>query len=254
MITARTDTGKTTTLLKILAYQRRERDQAAFLSDDMTIVSPNGTAMTYPKPLTISHHTLRAVNADTLNFKEKIVLPFQSRIHSRSGRRFAQLIGKTRMPAATINLFTQMVVPPPKYFVKKLVPNVKLTEKAALTGMFIIERGEEAILPIENREAMQVLLQNCEDAYGFPPYEDIKEFLYCVYGFDLHEKEQEIIQQALGMLPATVIRSNTMDWWSQIPAFVDNKQVSIDISHALEVETFTRSSRYNKQPERINAQ
>ncbi len=116
MITARTDTGKTTTLLKILAYQRRERDQAAFLSDDMTIVSPDGMALTYPKPLTISHHTMRAVNADTLNFKEKMILPFQSRIHSRSGRRFAQLIGKTHMPAATINMFTQMVVPPPEVF------------------------------------------------------------------------------------------------------------------------------------------
>ena len=254
MITARTDTGKTTTLLKILAYQRRERDQAAFLSDDMTVVSPDGIALTYPKPLTISHHTLRAVNADTLNFKEKMILPFQSRIHSRSGRRFAQLIGKSRMPAATINMFTQMVVPPPKYFVKKLVPNAKLTEKACLTGMFIIERGEEAILPMKNSEAMEILLQNCEDAYGFPPYENVKEFLYCVYGFDLHEKEQEIINQALGILPATVIRSNTMDWWSQIPAFVDNEQVSVDITRALEVETFARSRYNSKQPARINAQ
>jgi dolichol-phosphate mannosyltransferase len=253
MITARTDTGKTTTLLKILAYQRRERDKAAFLSDDMTIVSPDGVALTYPKPLTISHHTLRAVNADTLNFKERLTLPFQSRIHSRSGRQFAQLIGKSHMPAATINMFTQMVVPPPKYFVSKLVPNAKLTEKACLTGMFIIERGQEAIVPIPNDEAMQVLLQNCEDAYGFPPYEAIKEFLYCVYGYDLHEKETEIIQQALGVLPATVIRSSVMDWWSQIPAFVDNEQVSIDISRAVEVESYTRA-RLTKQPEHVNAQ
>ncbi len=51
MITARTDTGKTTTLLKILAHQRRNNDQAAFLSDDMTIVSPDGTAYTYPKAI-----------------------------------------------------------------------------------------------------------------------------------------------------------------------------------------------------------
>ena len=253
MITARTDTGKTTTLLKILAYQRRERDQAAFLSDDMTIVSPDGIAMTYPKPLTISHHTLRAVNADTLKFRERITLPFQSRIHSRSGRRFAQKIGMSRLPAATINMFTQMIVPPPKYFVEKLVPNVKLTGKACLTGMFIIERGDEAILPMKNSEAMQVLLQNCEDAYGFPPYENIKEFLYCVYGYDLHEKEQEIINQALGLLPAKVIRSNTLNWWSQIPAFVDNEQVSVDISRALEVETVARNH-FSKQPEHVDAQ
>ena len=75
-------------------------------------------------------------------------------------------------------MITQMLVPPPKYFVDKLVPKVKLTRKANFVGMFIIERGEEQITPMENEEALQILLQNCEDAYGFPPYEDIKEFLY----------------------------------------------------------------------------
>jgi len=242
MITARTDTGKTTTLLKILAYQRRNSDQAAFISDDMTIVSPDGMALTYPKPLTISYHTLRAVNSDNLNFWEKISLPFQSRIHSRTGRKAAFLISKTHLPAATINTFVQMLVPPPKYFVKKLVPNAKMAHKAELNGMFIIERGsEDSILPIENKEAMQVLLQNCEDAYGFPPYESIKEFLYCHEGYDLHHREQEIIRQALGKLPATIIRSNTMSWWAQIPSFVNNEQVLTDFSRASNVETAPRS-------------
>jgi len=247
MITARTDTGKTTTLLKILAYQRRSSDQAAFLSDDMTIVSADGTAMSYPKPLTISYHTLRAVNSDTLNFAERRSLPFQSRIHSRSGRRFAFLISKTHLPAATINMITQMLIPPPKYFVKTLVPKVKLSNKASLAGMFIIERGKEEVLPMDNNEAMEILLQNCEDAYGFPPYEDIKEFLYLHNGVDLRKEEHAIIRQALGVLPATVIRSSTMNWWSQIPAYV-NQQFSRDITRAYQVETALHSSS-NKQTE-----
>jgi dolichol-phosphate mannosyltransferase len=249
MITARTDTGKTTTLLKILAYQRRNSDQAAFISDDMTIVSPTGEAMDYPKPLTISYHTLHAVNTDTLTFKERLTLPFQSRIHSRSGRKFAFLISKTHLPAATINMLTQMIVPPPKYFVDKLIPKVKLSSKAQLAGMFIIKRGEEEILPVENAEAMKVLLQNCEDAYGFPPYDDVKEFLYCFDDVDLHEKEFAIIRQAMGALPATEISSSKLDWWSQIPAFVHNEQVSSDITRALEVESFPRA-RLSRQPER----
>ena len=242
MITARTDTGKTTTLLKILAYQRRDSDQAAFLSDDMTIVSPVGTAMTYPKPMTISYHTLRAVNSDTLNFKERISLPFQSRIHSKSGRRAAFFISKTHLPAATINMVVQMLVPPPKYYVQKLVPNVKLAGLGNLTGMFIIERGEEGIKPMENSEAMEVLLQNCEDAYGFPPYEDLKEFLYCQDGVDLREKEHAIIRQALGNLPATVIRSSSLDWWSQIPAFVNNDAVAKDIARASKTTPRSRAN------------
>ncbi len=246
IITARTDTGKTTTLLKILAYQRRSTDQVAFLSDDMTVVSPNGMAMTYPKPLTISYHTLRAVDADTLSFRERVTLPFQSRIHSKTGRRFAFFISKTHLPAATINMLMQMVVPPPKYFVNKLVPRVKLARKAPLTRMFIIERGKPGILPIDNAEAMQVLLENCEDAYGFPPYEALREFLYFRGDVDLREREHAIIRQALGQLPATVIRSDNFDWWARIPAFVNNEQVSNDIARAREVETMA-NGRYRER-------
>jgi dolichol-phosphate mannosyltransferase len=221
LITARTDTGKTTTLLKILAHQRRDNDQAAFLSDDMTIVSSDGVALTYPKPLTISHHTLRAIKSDYLTFRERLTLPLQSRIHSRSGRKVASFISRYHwIPAATINMFMQMVVPPPKYFVSRLVPNVKLSRVARFAGMFIIERGGEGYTEMENGESLEVLLSNCEDAYGFPPYNDLKEFLYMRDGVDLRLKEQEIIRKALGEFSATLIRSTNLDWWCQIPPFV----------------------------------
>jgi hypothetical protein len=223
MITALTDTGKTTTLLKILSHQRRDGDRAAFISDDMTIVSPDGTAMTYPKPMTISHHTLRAVNAETLSFSQKLILPFQSRIHSRSGRKIAGFISKTKMPAATINMYVQMVIPPPKYYVQKLVPKVKSISKANFVGMFIIERGSEGNTPVESSEALEVLLKNCEDAYGFPPYENLKEFLFCTGGIDLREKEHDIIRQAMGNLPAVKISSKNLEWWCRIPTYVDER-------------------------------
>ena len=226
IITARTDTGKTTTLLKILSHQRRNTDRAAFLSDDMTIVSPNGTAMTYPKPLTISAHTLWAIDADTLNFREKLSLPIQSRIHSRTGRKVATFINKTLLPAATINMMMQMVVPPPKYFVKKLLPAVKLTQEANFAGMFIIERSGDGTISISNQEALEILLSNCEDAYGFPPYNDLKEFLYQQNGVDLRAVEQRIIRQAFGELPATMVRSKKLDWWCLIPTFIDERIAS----------------------------
>jgi dolichol-phosphate mannosyltransferase len=225
MITARTDTGKTTTLLKILSRQRRLVDQAAFLSDDMTIVSPDGMAFTYPKPLTISAHTLQAVNSDTLTLKEKLILPFQSRIHSRSGRKVASVISRTHLPAATINMYVQMLIPPPKYTVQKLVPGAKLANTANLAGMFIIQRGNQGITPMENGNAMEILLKNCEDAYGFPPYDDVKEFLYFAGKTDLRVQEQAIIRGAVGALPATLISSSNFDWWCRIPPFV-NEQVA----------------------------
>ena len=100
---------------------------------------------------------------------------------------------------------------------------------ARFSGMFIIERGGEGIKEIENDEALEILLSNCEDAYGFPPYNDLKEFLYMNNGTDLRVKEQEIIRNALKGLNATLIRSTSLDWWCQIPPFV-SEQLANDCS------------------------
>ena len=177
--------------------------------------------------MTISAHTLSAINADTLTFREKLALPLQSRIHSRTGRKVATFINKTLLPAATINMMLQMVVPPPKYFVSKLLPEVKLSKTAGFTGMFIIDRSGEGTISVKNDEALEILLSNCEDAYGFPPYNDLKEFLYIHNGVDLRKHEQSIIREAFGGLPATMIRSKKLDWWCLIPTFID-EQVAND--------------------------
>jgi hypothetical protein len=117
-----------------------------------------------------------------------------------------------------------MLVPPPKYFVDKLVPKVKVARKASLAGMFIIERAaENGIRPIENGEALEILLKNCEDAYGFPPYDKIKDFLCCNSGIDLPEREQSIIHQAFGPLEVKLARSDHYDWWSRILPNIDEQ-------------------------------
>ena len=120
-------------------------------------------------------------------------------------------------------MMLQMVVPPPKYFVKKLLPEVKLSKTAGYTGMFIIERSGEGTVSIKNDDALEILLSNCEDAYGFPPYNDLKEFLYNYDGVDLRKREQSIIRQAFGGLPATMIRSKNLDWWCLIPTFINEQ-------------------------------
>jgi len=223
MITARTDTGKTTTLLKILNQQRRGSDKAAFISDDMTLLGQDGQVLTYPKPLTISHHTVRAVNPEVLTTKERLALLIQSRIHSRSGRKIAFWMRNSNLPMATINAIVQWIVPPPKYAVDRLVPNVKFAQSLCLAGLFVIERGVEAEATIEQNEAVEVLLSNCEDAYGFPPYESIKEFLYLSNGVDLRVAEQKIIRSVFELLPATLVRSSNLAWWRHIPHYVDQE-------------------------------
>jgi len=228
LVTAKTDTGKTTTLLRILRQQRRMSDEGAFISDDLTLVSPEGKVLTYPKPLTISHHTVQAINAKCLSFGQRLALLFQSRIHSRGGRRFALDLTRSKLPMATINAYVQMLVPPPKYQVNKLIPGVRLEREARLSGLFVIERSiSNQEWDLDGDEALETLLSNCEDAYGFPPYHSIKESLYLVEGQDLRLRERAIVAEALQNMPAMLIRSSNAEWWRRIPAFVDER-VAVD--------------------------
>jgi dolichol-phosphate mannosyltransferase len=221
LVTARTDTGKTTTSLRLLDSQGY-----AFLSDDLTLVSPEGRVLTYPKPLTISRHTLKAVKTPLLSRRERLALVFQSRLHSRSGRRFALILARTHLPAATINALMQLLVPPPKYHVERLVPGVEVAPEARLAGMAVIQRGGEGELRMEESEALETLMSNCEDAYGFPPYSEIEGFLRNRGERDLRDAERTIVEHALEGVPATLLRSETMDWWRRLPGLVNGWSAS----------------------------
>ena len=216
LITAKTDTGKTTTCLKTLNGGRYR-----FVSDDLTLLSPDGRVLTYPKPLTISRHTLKAVNKPLLSRRERLMLVYQSRLHSRSGRRFAMILARTHLPAATINALVQLLVPPPKYEVDRLLPQVQIAPEAHLARMVVIERGGGSDVDLGTGEALDILLANCEDAYGFPPYAEIEHFLHSRNGSDLRGVERATIARALGTVPATLLKSETMDWHRRVVALAE---------------------------------
>lgn len=217
LVTAGTDTGKTTTVLKML-----HEHPYSFMSDDLTLVAPDGRVLSYPKPLTISGHVVRSVRTSLLSRRERAALVLQSRLHSRSARRFAMLLAKTKMPAATINAIAQTLVPPPKYHVERLIPDAKVTPEAHLTGLVVIQRGGLGSEPLESAEAVEMLMRNCEDAFGFPPYSAIAGLLLSNDHEDLLRVEREIVASALSGVTATVMRSETMDWAVRIPAIVQD--------------------------------
>ena len=193
LLTARTDTGKTTTMLKLLAQLPVE-----FLSDDLTLLTPDGEVLTYPKPLTISRHTVHALGATDLVRSERLALKAQSRLHSREGRRAAFLLTRHRLPVASLNAVVQRLVPPPKYHVERLVPGVALGTRSHVAGLLIIERGGTGETALPAAEALAILLANCDDAYGFPPYATLEHMLLAMSPEDLRAKERELIQRALG--------------------------------------------------------
>ena len=213
LVTARTDTGKTSTILRTV-----ENYACSFLSDDMTIVSKDGRVMSYPKPLTISNHTLSAVNANSsLTWWERVALQFQSRLHSKGGRKVGMDLSKSSLPAATMNAIVQWIVPPPKYMVHRLIPKANYVDEAQLAGAVIIERGPEFEEFLTHEQAVETFVKNAEDAYGFPPYPILADSLSKWNGEDLHPVEQAIVDKALETIPTVRMRDPKFNWWQKLP-------------------------------------
>jgi hypothetical protein len=222
LVTARTDTGKTSTILRAV-----EHYGCSFLSDDMTIVSHTGAVLSYPKPLTISNHTLSAVNGGaTLSVLQRFALQFQSRLHSRSGRGIGMKLSQTKLPAATLNAIVQMLIPPPKYMVHKLIPKVSYADKARLARAVVIERGPEFEEVLVHNQAAEVFVRNAEDAYGFPPYPILAGPLSRWEEEDLHPQERSIITRALKRIPTIRLRDPKFNWWQRLPLLSDNSRPS----------------------------
>ena len=216
MLSARTDTGKTGTILRLI-----REEGATFLSDDMTIISPKGRAHCFPKPLTISHHTLLAVDSQGLSKREWRWLRLQSRLHSKEGRQFGMRLAAMNLPIMTVNAMTQAVVPPPKYDVDRLVP-CDVARRVDVSDLFIIERGLNEVADVTAGDALPELIDNTDDAYGFPPFATLAPTLV-VGGMDyaqLRQREEELLAKALRHIRVRRVVRDDFGWPSAIRSLV----------------------------------
>jgi dolichol-phosphate mannosyltransferase len=222
MLSARTDTGKTGTILRLLREQG-----GRFLSDDMTIIDANARAFCFPKPLTISHHTLRAVEASDLTPAEWRRLKLQSRLHSKEGRSLALLLARFNLPIMAINAITQMMVPPPKYNIDRLV-NCRIGGSTTVQDLFVIERGSPSISEMTMDQAVEELMINTADAYGFPPFDYFAPAV--VLGdadyLELQRAERAILKQALTHVRSRRVASDAFTWADDIPRMLDEQKAA----------------------------
>jgi len=228
MLSALTDTGKTATVLRLL----REHG-GRFLSDDMTVVDATGQAVCFPKPLTISAHTLRAVQAEDLTKGEWRRLNLQSRLHSKGGRSIALMLSRFNLPIMGINAITQILVPPPKFSVDRLVP-CRLGSSTEVKDLFIIERGAPDLYDLDADVALERMLVNTEDAYGFPPYRYLAPALR-IDGLDhteLRAREREILAGFLSGVRTRVLASDCFGWADEIPRLLAGEDHRPPVSSA----------------------
>jgi hypothetical protein len=216
MLSALTDTGKTGTVLRLL----REHG-GRFLSDDMTVIDRSGNASWFPKPLTISAHTLRAVSADDLTRSEWRRLQIQSRLHSKGGRSIGMALSRFNLPIMGINALTQMLIPPPKYTVDRLVP-CQLADATRVRELFIIERGSPRLADLDKGDALIRLLANTDDAYSFPPFRYLAPAITIgsLRYHELRAAERDILASFLGNVRVRTLASDSYGWADEIPHLI----------------------------------
>jgi hypothetical protein len=209
MLSARTDTGKTSTILRLL-----DTHGGVFYSDDMVVLDATGGLTRYPKPLTISAHTVKAMPRHRLGLRSRLTLPVQSRLHSREGRAAGKRLAAMNLPIMAMNATVQAMVPPPKYRVTDLV-SCQIGTWTHMDSVFLIERGAtDRLEHVPAAQALEELLLNTDDAYGFPPYASLAP---CIRLAGLtHEelllREREILRSALGERPVTRIVAAGHGW------------------------------------------
>lgn len=222
LLSAQTDTGKTSTVISLV----RARGYR-FLSDDMTIIDPRGAAISYPKPMTLSFHTMGVAKNGRLTVGDRARLAVQSRLHSKSGRQVGRALGEKNLPIMTINAAVQFLVPPPKHRIEDLF-DCAVGGHAPIQNIVLMERGEELLEPVALDAAVDKLIENTDDAYGFPPFALFAPRIK-IAGDDyptLRRKEADLLRSAIANAGRWHLRVEGHEWAERLPAIIDQPNLA----------------------------
>ena len=153
-----------------------------------------------------------------LNRREWALLLLQSKVHSKSGRGIGAWLAERNLPIMSFNSTIQKIIPPPKYTIDRLVPCTTIAS-TRVSELFIIERGEPGLSDIDDDQALDELIENTDDAYGFPPFNHFAPAI--AIGEDgyltLRAKERAILARALSNIRVRRLASDSFSWADEIP-------------------------------------
>lgn len=231
MISAPPDTGKTSCILKCLKENNKKekkdnnekenkkennKNEIGFslLSDDMVIVSENGDIFSYPKPFTISSHTLDSV----FGMNPGLWYKFRSRVHSKGGRGLYKAMGNIEsLPIMSINAIAQIIFEPPKLYPNNIM-SIKIAEKARPDKLFFLSDEFIGEKEISKEEALKLILSNTDNAYVTPPYSKIFPNLN-INGIsykDIINKEIKIAGDLIKDITPIIIGRKDYSWYEYI--------------------------------------
>jgi hypothetical protein len=113
------------------------------------------------------------------------------------------------------------VVPPPKYHITSLLP-AHIAAEAPIANVFLMERGE----PIQERVALEAavdqLIENTDDAYGFPPFSSLApHFVIDGSNYEqLRVRERQLLTRALANVTIWRLRVRGHEWGELLPRLI----------------------------------
>ena len=110
------------------------------------------------------------------------------------------------LPAATMNAARPVDRPAAEVRRRAACARRRRRHRGAARGMVVIQRGGDGQQAARCRtRPLETLMENCDDAYGFPPYPVIEDFLHSGNGADLRASSATTIRAALAGVPATLL-------------------------------------------------
>jgi len=219
LLSAPPDTGKTTTVLKLI------KSGYGFLSDDMTIVNLPNNALCFPKPMTISAHTFQtAVGVSNVD-NRKSALRLRSFVHSKGGRSFMHRLAKYNVPIFTFNVVGQLIIKPPKYDIRSILNDANFRNSTAIDSVYFLQRDGNECINLETGSALATALNNSDDAFLFPPYQDLLDHIN-IKGRSanaLLSEEKRILKIFLSSLNCFTLKSDTRSWYNMITTYTESR-------------------------------
>ena len=176
-------------------------------------------------------------------------LSFQSRLHSKGGRSLALMLSRFNLPIMGINAITQILVPPPKYTVDRLVP-CRLGSSTRVEELFIIERGTPGIHDLDHADTLDRMIANTDDAYGFPPFRYLAPAVTIAgKGYlELRAMERDILDSFLANVRTRVVASDNFGWADEIPRLLATERLTIPEQKSGDWDGVETWPRWNEQP------
>ena len=145
----------------------------------------------------------------------------QSRLHSKGGRRIGSRLGELNLPIMALNATTQALVPPPKYMAHRLV-RTRYLPSTRVRELFVIARGDADLEELDHETAVDLMIENTDDAYGFPPFRSFAPAI-SIQGDDygrLRERERDLLTSFLAGVRVRRLTRDDFSWAEAIPTLL----------------------------------